>query len=580
MIEIAEQYKTYDLAVLPCNSNKSPAIKKWKGVTIDPKEFENKEAIGIICGEWSKGIECLDFDNHFGDAKNTITEFFANDTIKAINDNHKLVVQSTQSGGYHVIYRANNVGGSTKLASKPRKNDKGVWKPDAIIETRGQNAYFVCSPSIGYKVLRGSFDAIPTITNEERNEFINVAKSFNEWIEPSNRQEIKPNDNKKPSDYYNEDSNSIEETKDLLRFEGWKINGKHCTRPDKKKGISATYGKVADNVFYVFSSNCYPFEENKGYTPFQLLALLKYNGDFKECAKELYIRYDIDNTDYQESKPKPKEEIKEEEKKEVKETLIDTFIGRIIDLNEEIIEEPPILSVLDPDGYTAVHKAVFTLDNFSAINGKAKAKKTFFLSLLISASVKNDIVQNKIYSNLPVNRQNIIWFDTEQSKKHVQRVGKRVIRLAGSDKSNFSISNLRGLDADTMCKIIEAVIEKTYKYTSLYVIDGIADLAYENNDEKEARRVVDLLLRWTQDFNIHICTVIHQNKGDNYATGHIGSQIMKKAETVISVARDENDKTKSTVSCDYSRDEAFEDFSFHVTDGLPKVIGAEEDLLT
>jgi hypothetical protein len=57
------------------------------------------------------------------------------------------------------------------------------------------------------------------------------------------------------------------------------------------------------------------------------------------------------------------------------------------------------------------------------------------------------------------------------------------------------------------------------------VIDGIADLANAINDEIEASRVVSLLMRWTKIYNCHIHVIIHENKADNNATGHLGSSI-------------------------------------------------------
>lgn len=60
------------------------------------------------------------------------------------------------------------------------------------------------------------------------------------------------------------------------------------------------------------------------------------------------------------------------------------------------------------------------------------------------------------------------------------------------------------------------------------MIDGIADLAMAINDEIEASRVVSLLMKWTKLYNIHITLVIHQNKNDEYATGHLGSAILKR----------------------------------------------------
>src|SRR5690606_35762561 len=92
-----------------------------------------------------------------------------------------------------------------------------------------------------------------------------------------------------------------------LRKAGWNETQRGWTRPDKEDGISATFGKVAENIFYCFSSNAYPFEPNKAYSPFQVVALLQYNGDFKAFAKDLSERYQM-------NQPKRKEYAKPEQK--------------------------------------------------------------------------------------------------------------------------------------------------------------------------------------------------------------------------------------------------------------------------
>lgn len=102
----------------------------------------------------------------------------------------------------------------------------------------------------------------------------------------------------------------------------------------------------------------------------------------------------------------------------------------------------------------------------------------------------------------------------------------------------------------------------------------MADLSNGINDEDEATRVSTLLLRLTKTYNCHISTVIHQNKNDNFATGHLGSAVTKKAEIIISVTRDNSNKANSEVNCDMSRSIDFEPFLFSInTDGLPEISG-------
>ena len=360
MKSIAKKYIDSGLSCLPVKDNKAPAVSSWRGVEIPVDEF-TAHGIGIKCGADSGGLECLDFDNHFGDAKKTLSEF-----VKQINDlykKHNFPIQSTQSGGYHLLYRCGNVGGNQKLASKPKQSN-GKWIPDAIIETRGEGGYFVAAPTKGYKVIRNSITDIPIIETSERDELINIARSFNQWSEPVKVPEYESKE--KPGDYYNSQPDAKQDMIDCLRSNGWTQLGTYqWQRPDKKKGVSATLGKVADNIFYNFSSNAHPFDEMKGYTPFQVVSLLKFNGNFKECASWIAEKYNLKTVnDYH----KPQKKQKEPEIN-YGHLLVDCFVNTDI----EVDKPPVVMEINHSDGVADYHR-IMTLGNFSAIIGKSKSK--------------------------------------------------------------------------------------------------------------------------------------------------------------------------------------------------------------
>ena len=108
-------------------------------------------------------------------------------------------------------------------------------------------------------------------------------------------------------------------------------------RPDKKEGYSATFGAVGENVFYVFSSNADPFEEMTAYSPFQVLTLLKFNGNFSECAKSL---------------PKPEKNNYQPVVGKIDPSEIEKILlASRIDTSVEIEEPPTILSIKEKKDY-------------------------------------------------------------------------------------------------------------------------------------------------------------------------------------------------------------------------------------
>lgn len=77
-----------------------------------------------------------------------------------------------------------------------------------------------------------------------------------------------------------------------------------------------------------------------------------------------------------------------------------------LDLSEDYEQAPEILKVRG--------SVIGTLGNFSASIGKAKSKKTFNVSAIVAAALKNGTVLNYT-AELPENKRKILYVDTEQS---------------------------------------------------------------------------------------------------------------------------------------------------------------------
>lgn len=216
-----------------------------------------------------------------------------------------------------------------------------------------------------------------------------------------------------------------------------------------------------------------------------------------------------------------------------------------------------------------------SLGDFSLITGKAKSKKTFVVSMLLAACEAGGALQGTFKSELPPDKRRIIWFDTEQSSYHVWKVLKRLAKLAGVEiPTNIEVYGLRGYSPQERTEMIDwAIMEgNPGKEIGLVVIDGIRDLINDINSPEDATQIATRLLKWTADAGCHIVTVLHQNKGDTNARGHVGTELVNKAETIISVTRDETNKAVSIVSPEDCRDKDFEPFAFTVNDaGLPEI---------
>ncbi|GAB3501041.1 hypothetical protein GCM10027341_27270 [Spirosoma knui] len=232
------------------------------------------------------------------------------------------------------------------------------------------------------------------------------------------------------------------------------------------------------------------------------------------------------------------------------------------------VEEPlPCLEILADNHFTTLG----TMGNFSVIIGKPKSRKTFLLSALVAALVKNDVVMDCVRGQLPTNKRAILYFDTEQIRGHVQRVLNRIASLTGDvSPSSIRYFGLRRYATIDRLNAIQVAIEQTLNLGAI-IIDGIRDTVFDINDPKEATQRATDLLRWTEERDAHLITVIHENKGNASARGHLGSELVNKAETVVSVTRDEADTRQSIVKAEFCRDKEFNPFAFIIDEqGLPQ----------
>jgi len=219
------------------------------------------------------------------------------------------------------------------------------------------------------------------------------------------------------------------------------------------------------------------------------------------------------------------------------------------------------------------NKAILgTLGNFSLIIGKAKSRKSFFINIAVSTVLKNDLLLNQFRGALPQDKRKVIYFDTEQGKYHVQLALKRICKQISVDiPKDLEVYYLRTKKPAERLKIIEEIIYRT-ENLGFVVIDGIKDLVTSINDEGEATMIASKLLKWTEEKNIHITTVLHQNKSDNNARGHIGTELINKAETVLAVSKNEQDKDISIVEAQQCRNKEPLPFAFEINeDGLPVI---------
>ena len=216
-----------------------------------------------------------------------------------------------------------------------------------------------------------------------------------------------------------------------------------------------------------------------------------------------------------------------------------------------------------------------TLGNFSASIGKAKSKKTFNVSAIVASALTNGTVLH-YQSTFPKDKRKVLYVDTEQGRYHCQNVLRRILRLADlpedEEPDNLVMLALRKYSPKIRLAIVEHAIDTTPDL-GLVVIDGIRDFLYDINSPGESTDIISKFMQWTDDRQIHIHTILHQNKNDEHARGHIGTELSNKAETIIQVEVDKVEKNISIVEAIHIRDCEFGPFAFRINEeALPELV--------
>lgn len=228
-----------------------------------------------------------------------------------------------------------------------------------------------------------------------------------------------------------------------------------------------------------------------------------------------------------------------------------------IKVTDTIQEPQPIIKQGD--------KIVVSRGNILTVQGRAKTYKTFLVSGMVAAALDEGLGMN---GTRDVSR--VLYVDTEQSDAHTQIVLKRIYRLLDmpldTEDDSVIMLALRKENAPERLSYAVQAIEELHP--DLVVIDGVRDLVADFNSIDESSKVVGKLMELSALYNCAIVTIIHQNKGDNNARGHLGTELMNKSETVLQVVRDKSVATVAPVHC---RNIEVDEFSFTVIDGLPQL---------
>jgi hypothetical protein len=192
-------------------------------------------------------------------------------------------------------------------------------------------------------------------------------------------------------------------------------------------------------------------------------------------------------------------------------------------------------------------KVISTPGNLMNIQAPAKAGKSAVIGAILAAMFNGNRqgADTLGFSADNSEARAVLHFDTEQSRFDHDALIRRAMTRARVDTPPpwFHSYCLTDLATDKRQQVIGCAIEDAaaaHGGIFAIVIDGVADICRDPNNPEEAFGLVDGLHAGAIRHDCAIITVLHENPGSETGKmrGHLGSQLERKAETPLRLAKD------------------------------------------
>ena len=235
------------------------------------------------------------------------------------------------------------------------------------------------------------------------------------------------------------------------------------------------------------------------------------------------------------------------------------FLSRLIEIEEEINRRAcqeirfsqPILS-LDEIG-------IIYPNTLTVIQGQKGVHKSRLTEEVCAAFLCSDPNRNFIgFVAAPLKRYHVVYVDTERNQNDqfpfaIQRIKER----AGFEKTtrpkNLQAASLLEFDRSDRYAVISEYLDWIHDQHQnehlIVVLDVITDCNGSFNDAKDSLQLVDHLNKMINRCNVSFICVIHENPnsfGESKARGHLGTELINKASTVISIGYEKAADGKNT----------------------------------
>ncbi len=203
-------------------------------------------------------------------------------------------------------------------------------------------------------------------------------------------------------------------------------------------------------------------------------------------------------------------------------------------------------------------KAIIYPKTINVIQGKAGVHKsrlaeTICSALLSSSNNNKDLLG---FSKDPLARYVVVYVDTERNLSEQLPYALQQIKIKAGYKISDQVDDLDCVslleyereNRFEMLDIFLQYVRNQYKTHIFIVLDVITDCVFNFNDTKDSMKLIDMMNKSINRFDVTFLCLIHENPGNtDKARGHLGTEILNKSSTVIQIGFE---KDKSNLPLD------------------------------
>jgi hypothetical protein len=210
--------------------------------------------------------------------------------------------------------------------------------------------------------------------------------------------------------------------------------------------------------------------------------------------------------------------------------------------------------------FTLGETVISTVGNITNIQAPPKGGKSAVVAAMIAAvlNANRQGVDTLGFSAENTEGKALIHFDTEQSAYDHDQLVRRALKRAKVGEApawlmSYCVTDLSIEERKKALEDALAIAQAEHGGVFAVIIDGIADLCASPNDEAESFALVASIAKLAASQACAVVTVLHENPGSETGKmrGHLGSQLERKAETPLRLAKDSNGVT--TIWADRAR---------------------------